>query len=101
MTQNHLNQKKILDNPAYRIIVNALQKEVLKPADICRLLNMQEINRKACDRIVRMLDSIGVCFPVYEPIPNSYKILTDEDIDQYRDDYLRQKQQREDTSKNA
>lgn len=87
--------EELLEKKSYRLLIEALKEDVLSPSDICRLLQIPKINSKSYGRIVGMIDTIGNYYPVYEPIPNNYKILTQKDMDQYYDEYSKQKKHKE------
>lgn len=91
-------EEQLLANAKYQKLIRALKTESLRRKDILLLLNMQNTN--SCrERITRMLITIGNHYPLYEPIPAHFKILTDEDLKEYEELYRTQKQARENQRK--
>lgn len=79
-------------------MVEHLKIDVMTNRDILLLFNMKNTAASRAT-IYRMLMTIGNYYPLYEPIPAQYKILTDEDLEEYEQLYRTQKQVRENERK--
>lgn len=88
------NEQLLATNGKYQKLIRALRIEPMRHKDILLLLNMPDTHANR-GKISRMLVTIGNYYPLYEPVPAHFKILTDEDLEEYEQLYRTQKQVRE------
>lgn len=82
--ENELNDKRC------KLLVKALKVQTMSSGEMLDMLQMpRTIHNRGIIR--RLIDTISINYPVFEPIPAQFKILTEEDIEEYQDLYRRQK----------
>ena len=56
-----------------QMLIEELKRRTLKPADIREIMNIPNTTAGR-QRLLRLIDKLGQTYPVYEPIPNNYRI---------------------------
>lgn len=82
-----------MDKTPYDFLVPELQKRVMKAGEIIKVLKEHNMNysRGGLDNAMQV---ITFYYPLYEPRRGFYKILTDEDLEAYRNDLRQRKSMR-------
>lgn len=75
--------KDLYKKPAYRLLIEELYKREMNLSDILQLLKLQNTT-SGRDKVANMIMAISFSYPLYEPIPGTYKMLDEKDIEKYR-----------------
>lgn len=72
-------------------LVPHLLAKTMKPMDMIECLGLP-VKASSYNRLTILINAIGARYPLYEPCPHQYKILTDEDLEEYRKQLQEKKQ---------
>lgn len=56
-----------------QMLIEELKERTLKPREIMEIMNIPETSAGR-QKLLRLIDKLGKTYPVYEPIPNNYRI---------------------------